>query len=216
MPLKPNSYEAELIEVVDYLMQHEHVRRDQRPIRCETCDAVAHRSCQGLRRSASNTKTTWHCAAGRPPAAAQETSYNTHESTPTTASNPQTTIIPRDKNSACPESKRPLPRTAQPLVCTTCNRRFHLKCARETRGALQRLRSANNWVCHLCISNQSRAPSPMATTIRHAALPERTKNFITFLQWNFDGLATKVNALEQLVQRNSVDIVLLQETKLGR
>ncbi len=36
------------------------IRRDQRPIRCETCDAAAHRSCLGLQRSASNTNITWH------------------------------------------------------------------------------------------------------------------------------------------------------------
>ncbi len=47
-------------------------------------------------------------------------------------------------------------------------------------------------------------------------MPEGTKNLITFLQWNCDGLATKANELEKLVQRKSVDIVLLQETKLGR
>ncbi len=52
----------------------------------------------------------------------------------------------------------------------------------------------------------------MAITIRHAAMPEETKNIITFLQWNCEGLATKVNELEELVQRQSVDIALLQET----
>ncbi len=45
-------------------------------------------------------------------------------------------------------------------------------------------------------------------------MPEETKYLITFLQWNCDGLATKVNELEELVQRKSVDIVLMQETKL--
>ncbi len=45
----------------------------------------------------------------------------------------------------------------------------------------------------------------MATTTRHATMPKKTKSIIFFLQWNYDSLVTKVNELEELVQRKSVD-----------
>ncbi len=116
----------------------------------------------------------------------------------------------------CPECRRKMPRSPHPLVCSSCNQRFHLKCAKETRDALKRLRTTNTWVCHLCTSAILPASTPTATTVRSTVMPTQRADHINILQWNCDGLATKANELKQLIQRRAVDVVLIQETKLGR
>ena len=90
-----------------------------------------------------------------------------------------------------------------------------MKCARETQLALQRLRAADAWTCHLCASVQ-RATNQPATVDRKTDMPEQDKHCITILQWNCDCLTTKVAELSELTFRYGIDIIALQEAKLGR
>ena len=90
-----------------------------------------------------------------------------------------------------------------------------MKCARETQLALQRLRAADAWTCHLCASAQ-RATNKPAAVDRITDMPEQDKHRLTILQWNCDCLPTKVAELSELTVRYGIDIIALQETKLGR
>ena len=90
-----------------------------------------------------------------------------------------------------------------------------MKCARETQLALQRLRATDAWTCHLCASVQ-RATNQPAAVDRKTDMPEQNKHCITILQWNCDCLTTKVVELSELTVRYGIDIIALQETKLGR
>ena len=47
-------------------------------------------------------------------------------------------------------------------------------------------------------------------------MPEQNKHRLTILQWNCDCLTTKVVELSELTVRYGIDIIALQETKLGR
>ena len=71
----------------------------------------------------------------------------------------------------CPECKRYLAHVRSPLVCEACRQQFHVKCARETQLALQRLRAADAWTCHLCASVQ-RATNHPAAVDRTTDIPE--------------------------------------------
>ena len=115
----------------------------------------------------------------------------------------------------CPECKRCLAQVRSPLVCVACRQQFHVKCARETQLALQRLRAADAWTYHLCASVQ-RATNQPAAVDRITDMPEQNKQSLTILQWNCDCLTTKVVELSEFTVRYGIDIIALQETKLGR
>ena len=85
----------------------------------------------------------------------------------------------------------------------------------EAQLALQRLRAADAWICNLCASVQ-RATNQPAAVDRITDMPEQNKHRLTILQWNCDCLTTKVVELIELTVRYGIDIIALQETKLGR
>ena len=67
----------------------------------------------------------------------------------------------------------------------------------------------------LAISVQ-RATNQPAAVDRRTDMPEQNKHRLTILQWNCDCLTTKVVELSELTVRYGIDIIALQETKLGR
>ena len=67
----------------------------------------------------------------------------------------------------------------------------------------------------LAISVQ-RATNQPAAVDRITDMPEQNKHRLTILQWNCDCLTTKVVELSELTVRYGIDIIALQETKLGR
>ena len=81
--------------------------------------------------------------------------------------------------------------------------------------ALQRSRVADAWTCHLCASVQ-RATNQPASDNLITDMSEQNKHNLTILQWNCDCLTTKVVELSELIVRYCIDIIALQETKLGR
>ena len=115
----------------------------------------------------------------------------------------------------CPECKRCLAHVRSPLVCMACRQQIHVKCTRKTQLALQRLRAADAWTCHLCAFVQ-RATNQPAAVDRKTDMPEQNKHRLNILQWNCDCLTTKVVELSELTVRYGIDIIALQETKLGR
>ena len=133
---------------------------------------------------------------------------NTEPATP--AEPPRATTVRK-----CPECKRCLAQVRSPLVCVTCRQQFHVKCAWETQLDLQRMRTADAWTCHLCASVQ-RATNQPAAVDRKTDMPEQNKHRLTILQWNCDCLNTKIVELNEPTVRYGIDIIALQETKLGR
>ena len=75
--------------------------------------------------------------------------------------------------------------------------------------------AADAWNCHLCASVQRVTNQPAAVD-RKTDMPEQNKHRLTILQWNCDCLTTKVVQLSELPVRYGIDIIALQETKLGR
>ena len=67
----------------------------------------------------------------------------------------------------------------------------------------------------LAISVQ-RATNQPAAVDRKTDMPEQNKHRLTILQWSCDCLTTKVVELSELTVIYGIDIIALQETKLGR
>ena len=61
-----------------------------------------------------------------------------------------------------------------------------------------------------------RAINQPAAVDRKTDMPEQNKHRLTILQWNCDCLTTKVVVLSELTVRYGIDIIALQETKLGK
>ena len=61
-----------------------------------------------------------------------------------------------------------------------------------------------------------RATNQPAAVDRKTDMPEQNKHRLTILQWNCDCLTTKVVVLSELTVRYGIDIIALQETKLGK
>jgi hypothetical protein len=89
-----------------------------------------------------------------------------------------------------------------------------MKCAKETRLALGHHRTNNTWVCHQCQAyGEVRARGEAAERIVMGECI--TMKGLTLLQWNCDYLATKVDELQELADREGADVLVIQETKLG-
>ena len=61
-----------------------------------------------------------------------------------------------------------------------------------------------------------RATNQPAAVDRKTDIPEQNKHRLTILQWNCDCLTTKVVVLSELTVRYGIDIIALQENKLGK
>ena len=119
---------------------------------------------------------------------------------------------PRQK---CPKCGKVIRRVGNPVICSTCKRRYHLKFTGGTRGAVERMREARAWKCRQCEEEALHSEEP---EVRAEAVGagEVEASGLRFLQWNYDFLAMKREELEELLRRRKIDMAALQETKLGR
>ena len=184
-------------------------------VRCRGCTGGAHRTCSGLRRRRrEEVDDRWMC----PDCGGGNEENNPEENPPqqrTTAADPQQPAL-TSENINCPECQRKLATTQTPLICSTCRRRYHFKCAKETRGALEVMRRSNTWRCHQCIDYETPAPENRQEETKTRVGGGATKRRgLTILQWNCDFLATKMDELRQLAEREGADVMMIQETKLG-
>ena len=69
---------------------------------------------------------------------------------------------------------------------------------------------------HGLVISVQRATDQTAAGDRITDMPEQNKHRLTILQWNCDCLTTKFVELSELAVRYGIDIIALQETKLGR
>ena len=103
------------------------------------------------------------------------------------------------------------------MCCNKCSKESHKGCTGLTRDAYQSLHENNAWTCEKC----DYSPPPGTDSIptvqpKDGAGPKRTgsKRNLRGLQWNADGINTKVAELNKLVTELDIDVVLIQETKL--
>ena len=169
---------------------------------CRECNARAHKKCTGLRRGYEGN---WRCAGCSldPPPQQQEDNNNN-----------EIVEVPAPINKKCPECQGLLRKAARPLICRECKRTYHLKCAKETRAALEQARDAGTWNCRLCIEQMAagRREDPMVE--QECIKGSKVREGLRLLQWNADYLATKTEELGELLRREKVDIAAVQETKL--
>ena len=91
-----------------------------------------------------------------------------------------------------------------------------MKCIGGTRRAVELRRDRQTWTCQQCEEVQGEDPSgPEIGEVASTGWRRTGGEGLVILQWNCDYLATKIDELENLVGREKVDVVMIQETKLG-
>ena len=160
---------------------------------CQTNIAVSSHPCSHLPQQTSIP--LQHCSTVHP------------KSEPNTPDEPPRATTVRK----CPECKRCLAHVRSPLVCVACRQQFHVKCARETQLALQRLTLQMHG---LAISVQRANNQPSAVD-RITDTPEQNKHRLTILQWNCDCLTTNVVEPSELTVRYGIEIIALQHLLLN-
>ena len=121
------------------------------------------------------------------------------------------------RSRSCLTCNRPLRTPRNLLVCESCGKGAHHQCSGLTRTEVLRWVEAGGWLCHLCVDT----PNPgcnirptgdlVAKERRHVKL----RRSLRILQWNADGIRTGLPELTQMVRDVDVDVVLIQESKLG-
>ena len=105
------------------------------------------------------------------------------------------------------------------LKCAACGNHYHkqIQCSSLTRETVRiLLEEGRDWSCSACANPAERSFRTAPPTAD--PISERTdgdyQSSLRILQWNADGLATKMIELEDMMQRQRIDLVNVQETKL--
>ena len=199
------------------------------PVRCASsnCEIRAHRSCSG-HKSQNCKKLAWlcpsHCSI---PSSLPTLTFSTAtqkisqpqipSSAPILNSHSSTSINPNPKCKLCKGSIR---RNTNPIICSSCGLPSHKKCTGLTLP-LQKavIQGSHTWTCKKCMKLsglQDFTSTSGGSKIESAAtnVKKQVKSSLHIMQWNADGISTKVSELESRLIKGDYDICLLQETKL--
>ena len=101
-----------------------------------------------------------------------------------------------------------------PVHCDGCKAAFHNKCTGLSREGVIVAAEKGGWTCKTCVQKQKQKNFSKQETTCKSEPKLRTRNSLRIVQWNCDGLNTKIKELEARLNEEKVDVCLLQETKL--
>lgn len=189
-------------------------RVSKNPIQCTCCSKLFHqkKKCSGLpnRYAIKNARPNWKCKQCLSPTRPAEVT-----STPHAANTVRTPLPP------CYFCK---PKKVRPgyLECKECGNPSHQKpeCSGlDTRGALANAVENKDWTCRTCVNKNRPTDKPPTTSadISQKSEPKtasRIKRPLRILQWNSEGINTKLSELKVFLEEYKIDIALIQESKL--
>lgn len=169
------------------------------PLTCNICHKMAHKTCSGLSRyhyeKVAKGERKWTCCDGN-----SNGNSVKQQGDKTSGSGPNV-----NNCQICQKTVRQGYRTLQ---CKNCKISIHQRCGGVTRDAWEsRLRNA--WLCVNCDEEEDHAR-------QNVEIKEEIKgNKKKIMQWNCDGIMTKITELRKMLQTNNIDICCIQETKLN-
>ncbi len=115
----------------------------------------------------------------------------------------------------CVGCKRTIAISITPLLCCCCDSAYHRSCSGLTKDAATTALHGGSWICNRCaVAPPSRSNTVAQSRTEVSEPPCRTsKPTLRILQWNADGLYTKVQELRDRLAAESIDVCLIQETK---
>jgi ribonuclease HI len=127
-----------------------------------------------------------------------------------------------DRTSAprkCEKCKLPIRRDFTPIPCAGCKKPHHKSCTGLQRAAVDAVsRGDQLWMCPKCERDQE----PRNSLNQHGGTatetaddaPHKPKKSLRIMQWNADGLSTKIDELRERLTEADIDVCIIQETKL--
>ena len=178
-------------------------RTNLSPIICSMCEKGSHASCSGLQRGeiAKLRKSgKWICSP-----------CSGDTSTPNSA---QEEDLPKGKCLQCKGAIREGVRRAR---CMECQQLSHRGCTGLTKSAMDPVLNSNNWMCHRCTTKNQFPQNLPDTDIpagKHEPKFTGGAKSLRIMQWNADGINTKIAELNHYVKEHKIDVVIIQESKL--
>ena len=178
-------------------------RTNLSPIICSVCERGSHASCSGLQRGeiAKLKKSgKWICS-------------------PCSGDTPIPNIgqekdLPKGKCLQCKGAIREGVRRAQ---CLECQQLSHRGCTGLTKSAMDPVLNSNNWMCNRCttrIQFPQNLPDTDILAGKHEPKFTGGAKSLRIMQWNADGINTKIAELNHFVKEHKIDVVIIQESKL--
>ena len=127
----------------------------------------------------------------------------------------------RGQREPCRKCGKGVPPCRRPLRCCVCDRAVHKQCSGLSRGQLAD--PGVSWRCGGCditppADDGPRRRGPVVTAVPGVGAGGQaefhSRGHLRILQWNADGIATRVQELDSFLREHRVDICLLQESKL--
>ena len=113
------------------------------------------------------------------------------------------------------ECKGRIRQGARRLVCYKCKCQSHIQCMTTTRSQADVAFQMQGWCCPKCIQQQNATGQPTNQPIRLDPKTTGAKQAqIRILQWNANGIHRELPLLEELLEKNNVDIACIQESRL--
>ena len=97
---------------------------------------------------------------------------------------------------------------------------FHkqTKCSKLTRDTVDNIMKSQTpmWTCNKCLESQERDYNKVEQTGTHISetVVGTSNQSLKIMQWNADGLNTKISELRSRLKEENIDICNIQETKL--
>ena len=205
---------------------------------CFSCDARSHKGekCSGLSRT-RQALGIWKCKSCAQDETQAASTLNPPSPSPPPASSPDCTLrrgnqvtlvgqvvgAPRQVSSSaasshrCTHCDRVVRATRFPIKCGGCDMLCHKSCTGLVRSRQLVFIDSNAWRCEGCSKKSNSAATDPALRLLDASVKRSdfgSRNSIRMLQWNANGLKTKMVELADAVKKLKIDILLIQESKL--
>ena len=194
------------------------LRQNQSHLFCSECPNTCHKQekCSGLLRAAQ-VRAVWKCSS------CIQGSPIVRQPSPNVITLVGQVVGDRVESSSNVHHRRCLlcskvtRKSLRPLICVSCLRECHKSCSKLSRDEQDLYIRTSSWKCDFCVSSHNRKgidisnpPSNIAET-RSDLL---NRGNLKILQWNTNGLKTKMVELEDKSRFLDLDIIMIQETKL--
>ena len=203
------------------------IRKGLTPLKCVECDRVCHhkQSCSNIKRTYKSS--VWNCpehSNTAPPAVALTIPNANVTPAEPIAEVQQLQDEGTTEKVKCSKCKKNIRSNITPIACMDqgCNERYHKICSGLTKTTFEKYHNKTiHWSCEKCIERKA---SSDHQTIHNANIPVtsdkkdsklNTRKSLRILQWNAEGIASKIHELREVAKDIDLDVIMIQESKLS-
>ena len=194
------------------------IRVNQVHLTCTGCGAASHKqeSCSGVKRAAL-ASSSWRCCECGAPRIINKQPPTNNTILVGQIVGAQNNAGPAVSMKRCLVCARVVRATTQPLICAGCQRDCHKSFSKLSRVEQVMHLASGTWKCDICNNAQTNngyvnTGQPHDNAVRRAEV--RSRSNLKVLQWNANGLKSKMVELEDRIRHTEIDLIMIQESKL--